>query len=172
MVLELFFFQYEHLEVLFIVNCISFEARGPCREKFNVLFYTRTCNYIFCKMYINSCHLHKSSHWLSPTPMRNNPREMQMTISDIFSVTAHRSVYMNLNNCKQHVVLPRSACCYSEILFPRTCKNQPQTLIVYEYSYENRHFFYYQIIDSTYTSSIFIKNCKFFYKLLNLLNEV
>lgn len=48
------FFQYEHLEVLFIVNCISFEARGLCREKFNVLFYTRTCNYIFCKMYINS----------------------------------------------------------------------------------------------------------------------
>lgn len=89
-----------------------------------------------------------------------------------FLLTAQRPVYMNLNNCKQHVVLPRSACCYSEILFPRTCKNQPQTLIVYEYSYENRHFFYYQIIDITYTSSIFIKNCKFFYKLLNLPNEV
>lgn len=85
------FFQYEHLEVSFIVNCISFEARGPCREKFNVLFYTRTCNYIFCKMYINSCHFHKSSHWLSSTPMRNNPREMQMTTSDIFSVNSTKT---------------------------------------------------------------------------------
>lgn len=68
-------------------------------------------------MYENNDQLQKSSHRLLTT----HPHKLQMAISDNFLLF-------------KLVVLPRSACWFSQLLFLSTCTNSPRTLIVYEKS--------------------------------------
>lgn len=87
-------------------------------------------NYKCCQMYKDNGQLQKSTHRLSSTSIRNHPRKMQMTISDICSamfVCFHTTV-------NKPVVIPGYANFFNESLFPLTCANRPQRLIVVEYN--------------------------------------
>lgn len=89
-----------------------------------------------------------------------------MTISNFFFLlAAHKHVYMNSNNFKKPVVLPRSACCFSKLLFPRSYTTSLQTLVVHKYAWENHR---YLILSnySKYLFNIIKKIANFFYKLL------
>lgn len=72
------------LEYLKSNYCIFFFSRGGPGRRDNV--HVLLDNYKCCQMYKDNGQLQKSTHRLSSTSIRNHPRKMQMTISDICSV--------------------------------------------------------------------------------------
>lgn len=108
-------------QILKIYKLHMFWAEGPQKWSFWPSFYDNTwCQYI--KTIVN-CKRALMDY------LRNRYVIILKKTSAIFLLTAHTTVYMDSNKCRQTCVLPFSACWNSKLLFPCTCTNPSQTFI-------------------------------------------